>query len=372
MSVSRRMYGLDILRSFAILTVVYSHGIFILGTQVNFKLYNFFGFDGVTLFFVLSGFLIGQILLHTIEKTKFELKDLFQFWIRRWFRTLPNYFFVLTLVLVSLWYLNIPRPPFSILSQYFVFFQNFHTPHPNFLPEVWSLAVEEWFYLITPFLFFISFRFLKFERKKIILFWIFSIILLVNIFKIYRVHVYNIQDVATWGIIIKKQVLTRLDSLIIGVFGAYLFSYQKHLWEKYKNPLFYIGITFVLYPQIHELLFVQDMIFRNYFALLSTSLGTLFLLPKLTSIEFGHGIIYNFFTFISKISYSMYLLHFTFVQWILVPLIIKKLNGFYPLDANLTVRYSLYWLLTIFLAFLLYTYFEKPMMNLREKISLKK
>ena len=63
-----RVYGLDILRAFAILFVVYGHGCFILGKMVDPKWIVFPIFDGVSLFFVLSGFLIGGILIRTLER----------------------------------------------------------------------------------------------------------------------------------------------------------------------------------------------------------------------------------------------------------------------------------------------------------------
>ena len=91
-----RVVGLDILRSIAILLVVYYHGRFILPPHFR-SLYDniqILNIDGVSIFFVLSGFLIGGILLKIINKTDFKKVDLINFWIRRWFRTIPNYYFI--------------------------------------------------------------------------------------------------------------------------------------------------------------------------------------------------------------------------------------------------------------------------------------
>lgn len=368
MSVSRRMYGLDILRSIAILSVVYAHGIFIFGSHINKVLYNFFALDGVTLFFVLSGFLIGGILLKTIEETDFTAKELLHFWVRRWWRTIPNYFFVLTILITYFFLQNIPLPALSALGKYFFFFQNFHSVHPSFFPEVWSLAVEEWFYFLIPLLFYISLRLFKYDRKVILLFWIIGIIILVNFYKIYRIQAYNIQDFVSWGNIIAKQVLTRLDSIMIGVLGAYLFKYHQKPWNTYKTALFYTGIALILYPQIHQILFANDSIFRNYFSLLSISFGSLFLLPQLSSIHQGQGKIYQFFTTLSSISYSLYLVHFTLVEWIVLPALMKQMPFAFTLDVDALVRYSLYWIISIALSYILYRFFEKPVLNIREKL----
>ena len=98
----RRIYGLDILRSVAILSVIYDHGYHIVSSRVSQESYwRFFYLDGVTLFFVLSGFLIGGIFIKKVTQPGYDTKQLFNFWIRRWFRTLPNYYLVLV-VLITL------------------------------------------------------------------------------------------------------------------------------------------------------------------------------------------------------------------------------------------------------------------------------
>ena len=63
---SNRIYGLDVLRAIAILSVVFSHSEFILPLKIKFATY--YALDGVTIFFVLSGFLIGRILIQTFQK----------------------------------------------------------------------------------------------------------------------------------------------------------------------------------------------------------------------------------------------------------------------------------------------------------------
>jgi peptidoglycan/LPS O-acetylase OafA/YrhL len=99
-SSNERVYGLDAFRAVAIILVVLGHG-----AQFADEIFWFLpsvpmlnGVDGVELFFVLSGFLIGSILIKKIEKEeKFGLKSIMHFWKRRWFRTLPNYYLILFL-----------------------------------------------------------------------------------------------------------------------------------------------------------------------------------------------------------------------------------------------------------------------------------
>ena len=63
----KRIFGLDFLRAFAIFSVLLSHSSFLLNEQWQ-KWIGWFVFDGVSMFFVLSGFLIGGILIKTLEK----------------------------------------------------------------------------------------------------------------------------------------------------------------------------------------------------------------------------------------------------------------------------------------------------------------
>src|SRR6476660_2608898 len=96
---NQRIYGLDILRAIAILLVIYSHSAFYFGWTVKDDTFWLALGDGVIIFFVLSGYLIGRILFKTIERG-FGFRDLLKFWYRRWMRTLPAYFFVITLLML--------------------------------------------------------------------------------------------------------------------------------------------------------------------------------------------------------------------------------------------------------------------------------
>jgi peptidoglycan/LPS O-acetylase OafA/YrhL len=104
------------------------------------KISNLLVFDGVSIFFVLSGFLIGGILLKQYSEPPSK-KLLIDFWMRRWMRTLPNYFLILILLCVLHTLLD---AEFKIQNtgRYFIFSQNLFQKHPRFFPEAWSLSVE--------------------------------------------------------------------------------------------------------------------------------------------------------------------------------------------------------------------------------------
>lgn len=371
MTASSRVYGLDILRAFAILFVIYSHSFFLIIDHIDERLYNVLSLDGVTLFFVLSGFLIGGILLKIINTTSFIATDLYHFWIRRWFRTLPNYFFMLLLLILLSAFRKLDQP--DRLVSYFFFLQNFITPHPAFFPEAWSLSVEEWFYLLIPLGLFLSIKFLPYGKKNIILSWIVGMILLITMLRILRAVFLDITDFESWDNLQRKLVATRLDSIMFGFFGAWMSCYHKSGWIKWKKPLLLAGLLLLFIPAAIESISGKNIIYLNYFSLSITSLATLMLLPALSEFRNGKGPIFRFLTFVSIISYSMYLVNFSLAQLTIIPSLTNTIVLFTTNHLVISIiRYVLYWVLTFALSYLLYQFFEQPVMNLRERFGTKR
>lgn len=171
----RYMSGLDGLRAFAVMAVVLYH--------LNID-WAPGGLLGVGIFFVLSGYLITDILAGQWERhRRFDLVD---FWIRRARRLLPAMFAMV--ILVVLWCLvvdhsrlpalagDVPAALLYVSNWWFIFhkvsyFESFGPASP--LGHLWSLAVEEQFYLIWPLLLALG---LKFLPKRINLAgWILSL-----------------------------------------------------------------------------------------------------------------------------------------------------------------------------------------------------
>ncbi|GGI17619.1 acyltransferase family protein [Gottfriedia solisilvae] len=164
----RYMPGLDGLRALAVLSVIAYH-LNLPGTSG--------GFLGVTVFFVLSGYLITDLLIAEWSITK--KIDLKNFWIRRAKRLLPGMF---TLILVVIATVSIFQPSLiSSLKQdsiaavfyysnwWYIFhdlsyFESFGPP--SLLNHFWSLAVEEQFYILWPIIILIGLRFMK--RKSLL------------------------------------------------------------------------------------------------------------------------------------------------------------------------------------------------------------
>ncbi|PEJ02835.1 acyltransferase family protein [Bacillus wiedmannii] len=168
---NRYMVGLDSLRGLAILGVVLYH--------VNYKWIPG-GFLGVTVFFVLSGYLITDLL--ATEWEKYKRIDLKNFWIRRARRLLPGMFVMLIFVFawVTLFHNSLLgkmrgdslAAVLYISNWWYIYhklsyFDNFGQSTP--LNHFWSLAVEEQFYVVWPFILSLGFYYIK-KRSRMPLF----------------------------------------------------------------------------------------------------------------------------------------------------------------------------------------------------------
>lgn len=150
-----RSLGLDLLRAVAIVLVLASHVHLMEASWAHGRIVRWIaigGFVGVQLFFVLSGFLIGRILIRLSACPGNRLRGWRVFMVRRWMRTLPLYWLVLA-ALALLW-----PPEFWVpeshrlaadLLAYGSMTQNLLWPmRDGWFSVSWSLAVEEWFYLM--------------------------------------------------------------------------------------------------------------------------------------------------------------------------------------------------------------------------------
>lgn len=143
----RRLPGLDHLRALAILLVlVYHYGLFKHPGWV--ETLGSFGWTGVDLFFVLSGYLIGgQLMGHAAAGRPLRLGE---FYFKRAFRILPAYFAVLLLYFSFPWFKE--RGELPPLWRFLSFTQNYGLDlrHTSAFSHAWSLCVEEQFYLLLP------------------------------------------------------------------------------------------------------------------------------------------------------------------------------------------------------------------------------
>lgn len=360
---SPRVYGLDVLRAVAIMLVLLTHGIYFFTDSWDmFHLIKYIP-DGVSIFFVLSGFLIGNILIKTMNRKGLEFGDLKNFWIRRWFRTLPAYYFVLCLLAGSSWLIGSTGRPMWEYVKYFFFLHAFQNGNCILYLESWSLCVEEFFYLIIPALLFFLIKLTNVKIKKVLAFSILFVIVSGTLFTLFKINTHDYTTNEDWDIFIRKTVFTRLSSIMYGFLGAYLMFYYYHLW-KYKTALLFAGLALFILLGIRPAFGIGP--FLNYEQLSLESIATLLLIPKLSALKRGKGVVFKVLTFISTISYSVYLINFTPFY-----IVITKMDSFINFHAadHAFFRLTLFLTWSVGVGYLMHRFVEKPMMRKRESFS---
>ncbi|MBN8703023.1 MAG: acyltransferase [Bacteroidetes bacterium] len=221
-----RISSIDFFRGIAIITVVIYH----------FERILPYGYLGVDLFFVISGFLVGGIL---IKDVLLERRiNYFKFILQRGFKIWPSYYFFIFLGLGVAYLLYRNSEPSQIipwwdLKRYLLFYQNYTgAPFHNIFDHVWSLCVEEHFYLVFPFLFIFIQKFIKAELRKKYLFIFMGLVIICGVlFKLLSLHYTNSKDTYSG-------THNRIDALAWGaMLSLIIFNYGNRLKE-IKNIYF--------------------------------------------------------------------------------------------------------------------------------------
>ena len=363
---AKRFFGLDFLRALSISLLLFSHSSWIYNSHaVLDKLQDASGFLGVELFIVLSGFLIGGILYKQFLHENYSLKDALSFVSRRLMRVLPSYYLVVCILTIV--YLIFG---FSVAQvwKYLLLIQNFATPIPAFFPESWSLPVKEMGYIFVVFLLWISAKtVVRISKKHLFLVINIGMIIIIFLLKLYyNLHSTNL-DLKQWSFEVRSVVIYRIDSVLIGVlFGYFNYNYKEFILAKRK--LFFVaGVTLFLFLiffiSILKLRLNNAAWFWNICCLPLVSLIICMFIPFLLNWKTPSQTIGKFVTFICNISYSVYLLHYSLVLFLMKYFIdttnfnLWQLNGFTFLYLSVTVG----------LSFIMYTFFEKPINEYRAK-----
>jgi peptidoglycan/LPS O-acetylase OafA/YrhL len=301
MIISRRNVGLDLLRAAAILGVFLSHEL-----SLSIAGGNVLGFlgNGVDLFFVLSGFLIGGICFRSLRNNDFSF---WRFWRSRWWRTLPPY------LAAILFYIAMRRfyPPFPPLPLYYVLFLQNYRGITGFGPS-WSLCVEEHFYLCLPIVVFLVARSLGTKALGYLLPILFFVPLVL------RLGTYWIGG----GMPSQWYWMTHLhcEGLIAGVWMSYLSVFDRAKFDRLKIPsrvLLPVPVALVLIlPYWNPQPMVFDLLINTLFALgFAAWLRYLYDLSWEPATRMGRLIRWCV-TGTALCSYSIYLTHTIFDPWL--------------------------------------------------------
>ncbi len=366
---SGRVPQLDGLRGVAILLVISLHylndsehgafGTFLYRFGSAFRL----GWSGVDLFFVLSGFLIGGILLDARRAENYFSA----FYVRRFFRILPLYYIWLSLfAVVSLifgsflsQYLSVLSSDFRLLPVYFIFLQNyFALTHSSlawyWLAPAWSLGVEEQFYLISPPLV----RFLSISRLKTVL------LATLGLAPLLRTALLFLWPASRSGV--SLWMPCRADSLAIGVLASLLWRQGIiQNWYAAHRTAFYVILALLssAFPVFTKWLFAPDAFWMATLGL--SWLAFLYVGLLLWCLLEPRGIWsrflqWSFLREMGRLSYCIYLIHLLFLG-LCHALIRHQRPSIATISGVSTSLLAL--LLTLLLAKLSWHFFEHPLIH---------
>jgi peptidoglycan/LPS O-acetylase OafA/YrhL len=228
-----KLHGLDHLRTLAILLVFFFHYGRLFPHPEWTNAISKFGWTGVDLFFVLSGYLIASQLFAKIASG--EGVRLKEFFIKRFFRIIPAYAVVVAV------YFCFPyvreREALAPLWKYLTFTQNLglDISARGTFSHAWSLCIEEQFYLVLPLILFALVRFRMINKG----FWVLVLLFLAG----FAIRLYSYQTLVAlhgngdwfwfyWYQWIYYPTYCRLDGLLAGVSIATVLGFYPALKDR--------------------------------------------------------------------------------------------------------------------------------------------
>ena len=371
----QRNFGLDALRSVAISIVLMNHGY--LGLFVSNGLSKWEGWNAaisacavfsIEWLFVLSGFLIGSMMIRSFETRDGWWASARDFWLRRWFRTIPNYYLFL-LVNAGLAWWGIEEGKFS--WSFAVFSQNLAWPQekPLFFAEAWSLALDEWFYFLMPLLLGLTAMAARLDRKQV--FWVVALTLIL-LPTVLRSVVVPPMHFFEWDERIRRVTVMHLDATGWGVLAAILNRWHPDWWQRRQGLKALLGLGLTLGAVAAMFYFIRidwhgfaGGRFNDLALIAAPSLGVVLVLPWLASRSPGPGLARWVSERIGDYSYSIYLCHF--------PLLLLLGHG--VKSAGWAPEGIIWWVVLVWLVLVLaisatvFHSFEKPVSDLRERFT---
>ena len=326
----------DGLRALAIISVIIFH---------TFPTFAPGGFVGVDIFFVISGYLISLILFKSIGKGSFSFLD---FYSHRILRIFPALIVTLLACIIVGWYFLLPDE-YAQLGKHIVasasFVENFNlwresgyfdvAAEKKPLMHLWSLAVEEQFYLFFPFLVWLAYR------LSMPLVWLIgSLCLLSFVANVLGVYFFDPK-------LAFLSSMTRFWELMVGALLALKYNELSQIKKNHSYIMSLIGIAMIL-TSLYG--FHAKASYPGLLAALPV-LGTACIIASGNQAWFNRKVLSNRLSvFIGKISYPLYIYHWPLLS---IPLIITAEK----LSAQMTI---LLMVACFILASITYLYIEKP------------
>lgn len=359
-----KFYGLDHLRALAILLVFFFHYFIVSGGQPEW-LPNVasFGWTGVDLFFVLSGFLISSQLFVQIRQG--ETISFKTFFLKRIFRIIPA--FLVTVGLYFCFPFFREKEALPPLWKFLTFTQNLGLNLKEFgtFSHAWSLCVEEHFYLFLPIILILLQKFNWISKSYWLLIMLFFFGFAIRIYSFNHLYLPKMNDENSWMYWYKYlyyPTYTRLDGLLVGVSIASLYVFLPKLTDKilkYGNLLFVLSLMILTsaYFLCEDQMTFSASIFG--FPLIALGFGFM-VLSAISPTSFLFRWKSKTTTFLATLSYAIYLTHKGVIHT--THLIFQD----FQMDQNILLIISIF--TCIGFAYLLNMTIEKPFMKLRKRI----
>lgn len=363
-NIQPKLYGLDHLRAFAILIVFLFHYFILSGGEPEW-LPNVakFGWTGVDLFFVLSGFLISSQLFAQIkQEQKISFK---QFFLKRFFRIVPA--FVITIALYFFFPFFREKESLPPLWKFLTFTQNLGLNLKDYgtFSHAWSLCVEEHFYLFLP----IIIIFLQLSKLLKKSYWLLIALFLfgfaIRLYSFKQLYLPKVEDENGWLYWYKYiyyPTYNRLDGLLVGVSIAAVYQFLPTVWKKlahYGN--LFIVISLAILTTAYFLCSDQTTFAASIFGfpIIAIGYGCL-VIAAISPPSYLFKWKSRLTTFIATLSYAIYLTHKGVIH-----LTHQLLNNF-KIDNNVMLLICM--ITCIAFAYCLHIAIEKPFMKLRNRI----
>jgi peptidoglycan/LPS O-acetylase OafA/YrhL len=352
----KKLDYVDALRGLAILAVIMVHtaqyGLF----NVPKIIANFIGQGarGVQLFYIASAFTLFLSFKNRLTKEKAPIKN---FFLRRFFRIAPMYYIGICYYLLQdgfgprYWLGDQTHITVLNIISNFTFLHGFN-PYwiTSLVPGGWSIAVEMTFYSVLP---------LLFSRVKNLnqafSFFIFSIIVRA-LLQLFFMKFQLITDDSLWRNYLFLYFPSQLPVFCLGILLYFIITENESIRKiSGKSILVFSGILLAQFSTGFQLFFPNHVLFGFGFLILGYGLST-----------FQFTLIVNpIVSYIGKISFSMYLVHFAVLHWL------TQLNFIDYADngtLNYVLRFSIVSVLTILISTIFYKTVEVPFQEIGKKI----
>jgi len=354
----KHLNSIDALRAFAVSIVVFWH--FVPDEILFVKTLKEFlptGNFAVTVFFVLSGYLITNILLNDKERSPRKGVVAAHFLVRRVLRIFPIYFLLLTLLV----FLGFPFAPGELPYQ-FTFTSNiyiFKAGHWTEYMHTWTLAVEEQFYLLWPWLIlFIP------DKRHTLLFLACILAALVSS----RLLICSTYCDEPFYVL----TVSNLDAFGLGgLYAKFNRSPGGRDWFR-RNIKVLLGVPLAAYLFFRTISFLSIPSDFNFLSRFNNALLALAIIHIFLNIRSGffkdHVIDNNFVKLTGRISYGIYLYHIP-VQFLVKALLYPAARD-RGIDPGFTAWFLFDLVLVWTFSYLSYQYIEKPILRFKDRFSI--